>query len=310
METRFFTQSEILNSKGYVKGMINYPTPNIILDGLMNIEEQRFNILLKGDYEVININDDGTENISFGRLDLQYRMNLDEMHSYTIGLIIALDKGKPIAKVYSGMEVKTCLNLCIFGADQVNKFDISTNPEGYKIFFQDEFKRIEAKAREYKAIKRALENTHFSQEEVHKLNGALLYNILENNGIAGTNPLINAIKLQTEKHSIYYSKDGLNAWLFYNSLTEYLAQKVHILDIPEKALNIFATLKQYINIPKYEEDIFNEVTPAVLELAENLSEQFPGLSDFTNDHDAQADAEPETVTAEIIPAETTGRKKK
>jgi hypothetical protein len=246
MKNREFTQEEILNSKAVVKPNRNYPAPAQYLEGLLNIQDDFFDINLKASHELINLNDDQTENISFNRFNIQYTFKIDEELQYNLGLIIALDKAKPIAKIYSGIQVTTCLNMCIFNADQKYRFDLDSDPNSYKTFFKEEFKKIEEKAEKGKLIIDTLKSINLSHERILLLNGAILEKVFKDKLILGSNPVINGIKLQSDMNSIYYAKDGLNAWLYYNSLTEYLDKKIHILDIPEKALEVFECVKEFL----------------------------------------------------------------
>lgn len=261
---RQFTKDEILNSKGYVKGVTTFEQPTLLFKDLLDIETDKFNIGLNASHEIINVNEDLSENISFGRMDLQYTFNIDDELQYNLGLIIALDKGKPIAKIYSGTQVKACLNMCIFGAEQIHRFDINTTGFSYRDVFKNEFKGIEEKVKKAKVIIKNLKSIHLTTEKIHTLNGAILHNIIKNNGVVGTNPILNGIKLQSDRNSKYNSKEGLNAWLYYNSLTEYLNEKIHILDIPEKALNVFDCVKEFLN-----EDL-NQIPINLIEIHEPL----------------------------------------
>jgi hypothetical protein len=243
---RIFTEQEIINSCGYVKGL-EYEAPRDLLAGTLEIEPEKFEISLGGAKEQISINDDGTENISFGRVNVMYTFKLSEDMQYNLGLIVALDKGKPIAKIYSGMQVIACMNMCIFGAEQVQKFDILTTGMSYQEIFRNEFKKIEEKVFKGKQIIKWLKEIFISEEEINEINGFILMNLTREKGIAGTNPVLSAIKDQCNKSSKYYAKNGLSGWMYYNSLTEYLEPHVHILDIPEKALNLFSVIREYFN---------------------------------------------------------------
>jgi len=254
--TREFTQTEILESKGYKKGFSEYHAPGKFFEGLLNIEEEKFNISVNGSHEDISINEDKTENLVFKRFNLMYTFTIDEELQYNLGLVVALDMGKPIAKIYSGVQVKACLNMCIFSSDQVIKFDLSSNPTGYKAHFIEQFKRISERVERSKVIINELKKIQLTQFKIDELNGAILRNLIATNGTAGTNPIINGIKLQSRNDSKYFTKNGLSAWLYYNSLTEYVEEKIHVLDIAEKALNIFEVLKD--NLKFSEEPLFLE----------------------------------------------------
>lgn len=253
MKNREFTAEQILESKAFVKtsgsGTTTFPSPQQIFDGILDIQKDKFDIDVQATekYAVINANEDKTENIAFSRFNLKYSFKLDDELQYDLGLIVALDKGKPIAKIYSGVHVTACLNMCLFGADQYRKFD-GTNFDVniFKSYFKKEFDKIEENVKRSREIIKLLKSVNLSREKVHVLNGAILRNIIENNVIAGTNPVINGIKLQSDKNSKYFVDESTNAWLYFNTLTEYLNEKVHILDIPEKALSLFECVKEYL----------------------------------------------------------------
>ena len=253
-KTRNFTREEILTSKAVVKPNRNYPAPAQYLEGLLNINEEMYDINLQASHELINLNEDETENISFNRFNVQYSFNIDEELQYNLGLIIALDKGKPIAKIYSGVQVVACLNMCIFNADQKIRFDLDSDQNSYHNVFKSEFKKVAHRAKRAKLIIDTLKSIHLSHEKILLLNGAILEKVFKENLIVGSNPIINGIKLQSKNGHLYNATDGLNAWLYYNSLTEYLNEKVHILDIPEKALAVFDCVKEFLQMDFSEEE--------------------------------------------------------
>ncbi|CAH8285901.1 hypothetical protein EV196_106139 [Mariniflexile fucanivorans] len=275
METRTFKKEEILNSKGYVKGVLSYPSPNQLFSGLFDIEND-YNCELQGTHEFINLNEDKTENISFGRIHLNYNFKIDNELRYDLGLIVALDKGKPIAKIYSGVKVNACMNLCIFGAEQIIRFEISSTGDSYKDVFKNQFQHIKKNIDLSKRIIEVLKNYHLSHDKIQRLNGYILEEIIKNNSVAGTNPILNAIKLQSEKSSRYFANKGLNAWLYFNSLTEYLNEKIHPLDIPEKALNLFKAVEHIIKDYEININVFKPnqflIDGNQIDLEENIKE--------------------------------------
>jgi len=258
-KTREFTQEQILNSKAVVKtfgnnGSRDFPSPAEYLAGLTNVSPDAFEQHLECSHIEISKNEDETENIVFKRFNLHYTFNIDEELQYNLGLVVALDKAKPIAKIYSGVQVKACLNMCIFNADQKFRFDLDSDGNSYKTFFREEFIKCYEKAEKGKLIIAELKKIHLPHEKVLILNAAILEKVFSENLVMGSNPIIQGIKLQADKESKYFAKDGLSAWLYYNSLTEYLDKKIHVLDIPEKALEIFECLKEFLQVD-FEETI-------------------------------------------------------
>jgi len=257
-KNREFTQEQILNSKAVVKtfgnnGSRDFPSPAEYLEGLTEQKPEEFTQHLEGSHIEISKNEDETENIVFKRFNLHYTFNIDDELQYNLGLVVALDKAKPIAKIYSGVQVKACLNMCIFNADQKFRFDLDSDGNSYKTFFREEFIKCYEKAEKGKLIIAELKKVHLTHEKVLILNGAILEKVFSENLVMGSNPIIQGIKLQADKESKYFAKDGLSAWLYYNSLTEYLDKKIHVLDIPEKALEIFECLKEFLQIDFKEE---------------------------------------------------------
>jgi hypothetical protein len=268
---REFTQNEILTSKAYARPNRLFLSPSQYFKGLLDIEKEKFNITVCATDEEISINDDGTENLAFKRLDLRYQFDIDAEHKYKIGLLIALDKGKPIAKVYGGLQVTTCLNMCIFNAEQIHKFDLDVNQFGYVEFFKAEFKRKEEQIKRSLLIKDTLKSIHLTKERITLLNGAMLEAVLhkDNHSLLGQNPIINGIKLQLKKDSIYYNEKGLNAWLYFNCFTEYLDIKVKPLDIPEKALEVFTILHKLLQFDiEVNEPLILEPKNPIIEILE------------------------------------------
>lgn len=254
--SRIFSKQEILESKAIKRGdSTTYPAPHEFLKGLMNIEEEIYNINLHCSHDNITVNEDETENISLHRVMIDYKFKIDTKTDYKLGLIVSMDKGIPVAKIYMGMQVHACLNMCIFGAEQILTFNLKDKFYSFVESFKSEFKNTQKRVKKAQAIKKGLENINFTHEKCKLLNGAILEKIIRDKTPAGIQAVINGIKLQSKKGDKYNSENGLTAWMYFNSLTEYLNEKVHPLDIPEKALDLFQCLKDEINfeIPEEEE---------------------------------------------------------
>lgn len=248
MKTQTFTQDEILNSKSWksANGITTFPNPAEIFNPIIDFERPSFpqSFEIEGTHVFTNVNDDETENNSFGRLNFFKEYQIDEELNYRIGIVFSFDKAKPIVKIYSGIHVNACTNMCIFGADQIIKIDVAENFYSYVDILQSEFLKIERNVERAQRVIAELKSIHFTQEQCDKFNGFLLRQMSANpSNVVKQNPIIGAIKLQSDNTSKYYSEDGLTAWLYYNSLTEYLDKKIHILDIPEKSFEIFNLLK-------------------------------------------------------------------
>lgn len=221
--------------KGYVRGETAFPNPQTLLSKLDNAS-----VAMYGSEKVTNINEDGSKNVSYGRLIMEQKIQLDELTSYTVGMIYAFDTNKPIIKLYSGALVKACLNLCIFQAESILKFDYLNNPSGAVESFKIAAAAIQEKAQEAKRIIDNLKEIHFTYEIIKKVNAELLHRITGEKAISGSTAILNGIKLQEDEKSRYFAKvNGLTAWDYFNSLTEYISDKASPLDQPEKVYQLY-----------------------------------------------------------------------
>jgi hypothetical protein len=233
----------ILQSKRFVKGGIEYKSPLEILEPCIKLlSTTGGNLHLTADKEQSNANQDSSINRSFARLNLVSHYEIDSEMFYEIGVLIAYDLQIPRVKVYRGIKVAACTNLCIFKSDDMVKFDISAgiNEEQVQAFIIGLTEQI-AEARR---IVQRLKALPITPETMQNIIGRMMLGTKEQNLMNGTTSILRAVDLLTDSKSrYYYQQRDFNAWQLFNSFTEYFGEKVNAFDIPEKTRDTFHLLK-------------------------------------------------------------------
>lgn len=252
METKSQEQinEEILNSHKFIKNGIEYPNPSFYLTPVIKLfteQNKKGQLIIQGD--IADQVGDKTSNdkiyTSYNRVSLIKTFDIDEEINYQIGFVYALDLGKPIIKVFSGVNVKDCTNLCIFGADKKQEFLIANNSEGATLHVQKYIETLTNDIKQAKQIIHDMKNTFFNTREVEKMLGDFLLGFSATKNVAGTQCLLNAANLLTSKESMYYFENLTNAWNIYNSLTHQICNKKHILQQPEKVYTLWNEMKKH-----------------------------------------------------------------
>lgn len=171
-------QQDVLNSKRYIKGIMNFSAPSEILKPCIDfLASTGGSLRLSGEKEQNNANTDGTINISYGRLNLVTSFDIDETLKYEVGILIAYDLGVPKIKIYRGAKVSACLNLCIFSAEDIVKFDIGegVNMESVQHFLADVVLKI-SKVRE---VVERLRGILIAPQNVSQIVGSMMLETVE-----------------------------------------------------------------------------------------------------------------------------------
>lgn len=242
---------EIATLKAYVKpgSLINFPSPLSLAQSATEVSDLQYT----GSMEVENKNEDDSKNISFGRFNMIKSYPIDDEITYQIGILHAFDLNKPIVKVYSGIQVSACLNLKIFKADNIQKFDFTNNSQGGMESVKNYISKVEEEIENAKRIIKFLKSVILTPQETYTLVGYLVTKVTEEKNICGTNAIQKGVELFTKKDSVYYYKnEGFNAWLLLNSFTEYYTNKTELLDIPEKCLNLYLLISKKLREEKPE----------------------------------------------------------
>lgn len=241
----------VLHSKRFMKGALSFQSPEEFLSPLLpllNITGGQ--LILTGDSEVKNQNTDGSENVSFGRMNLvaKFEIDQDEDIWYEIGILAAFDLGSPKLKVYRGPKTRACLNLNVWGTDDVVKFDISSgiNTEVVRNFAAS----VQEKIAESQSIIRNMKAIKLSPVYTQTIVGKILMQTSAENSANGTSAILRAVNLLNNKDSRYFHKqEDFNLWKMHNALTEHFAEKVNFFDIPEKTKESYRLLSEIVAPP-------------------------------------------------------------
>jgi hypothetical protein len=237
------TENTIYNSKQYVKNGFYFDEPSKTINTLIDITGPE-NISLQCSHPA-EIAEDNNLITAYGRLAVIKSFEIDEEINYSVGYIYALNVGKPFVKVFSGVNVKACTNLCVFNSSHRAKFDILTDGSGAFEKVKDYIKDVNTDIENAKKIIFDMKNTFLNFEEVKLCLGQLLVNFSKTNNIAGRNCILSAGKLITDPQSRYYFENETTAWNLYNALTDNYRDSTHIIDHPEKVLALYEEIKKF-----------------------------------------------------------------
>lgn len=250
IKTQAEINDEILNSDRFTKNGVSYAAPSFYLLPVIKEFKNSLNghLVIDGsDPDTITDNETEVQYLAYRRVALTKTFEISEDFSYKIGFVYALDLGKPIIKVFSGVNVHACTNLCIFGADKKQEFLIANNQEGAVLEVQKYITNLTHDIETAKEIIHNMKNTFFQSQEVEKMLGAFMLSFSATKNIAGTQCLLDAAKYLTDKTSMYYFEKQTTAWNIYNALTHDICNKKHILQQPEKVFTLFNEMKKFKN---------------------------------------------------------------
>lgn len=238
------TIDEILKSKTFVKegsgAIFRSPTDYLMpFVDTVNNKLSGYKITSKVSNAVVNMNDDGSENVSFGRVNIQADGPvIDGISMPTIGIVYGLDINKPVIKVYTGTNVSACTNLCVFNPADLFQMEIMNNLERIYSLAEEYAEDISKKYEKYQKVIKELQSQEIDMMETQMLLGGLLMRGVVD-GVLGTNGVVMGTRELMDKKSVYSIKEGVTTkWNIYNAITQYITDKVDILDKPSKTLRL------------------------------------------------------------------------
>lgn len=256
---------EVLESKQFCKNGIPYPSPSELLTPIIDMFNNE-NITGFGSHPV-TVAENEIELTAYGRAGIVKTFDIDGEMNYNIGFIYSLEYSRPFIKVFSGINVKICSNMCIFNSDNLEKIDLLS--EGTQKAYQKVQNFLINQERNCKdaiEIIKRMKATQLTYKETQDFFGRLLFNFSKVKNVAGTQTILKASSLLNNKSSHYYIADNLTtAWNVYNSLTDDFREKSHIIDHPEKVWNIFKEIEQGIEFNNIDDIIEIQKEPLMIE---------------------------------------------
>lgn len=245
------TLEQILNSKIYVKdgAGVAFQSPREYIEPFLTAVQSlspTFEVAISG--RNANKNEDNTINESFARVHVCAKLPNEycvEEHNSVIGLVYGLDTQKPVMKVYAGRDAWACTNLAIFRADHVHQVELvqgtATIYEKAARFAELVPEHIQQFVQKVKAMK----DRQYEGPEIDRVIGRLLRESL-NNKFVGTTPVLAAVQSMEDAKSVYAIRENKTTqWNMYSAVTQYVTDKVDIVDKPTKTVlisNIFDRL--------------------------------------------------------------------
>jgi len=235
----------IQDSKIYQREGITFSHP-------MDIAEPFFNAfgtsdyLIKTDKEVVNVNDDGSKNISYGRILFQKIFGdtaTSELNT-TVGIILSFDQ--QLIKLFAGANVSACTNLCVFNATWLVSTKLGNKIQNH-IDYIDDLVRGNSNLGWQKIID-DMNTKMLHRDMVHKLHSQFIleHRRTKDKAMYGESFTNNAFAdlLMPERKSPYcFEGNYTSEWNVYNALTEQLSTSKDILYVPQKSLEAFDMIK-------------------------------------------------------------------
>ncbi len=235
---------ELFATNTYIKegsGMIfrspeEYIQPFMDLVAPLNAEIQ-----VKVDSRVANTREDIGTQEAYGRVAIIAKLpqSMDVLGHYnTIGMIYALDVAKPIMKTFTGLNAYACTNLCVFNANQVHTADMMQGVNSLYENVKTYSEKLDERIRDFTRWYNQMVDTHYDKPALHHVLGSLLCSSIQNKMI-GITPISVATQDLLDNKSKYYANNGeTTQWNLYSAITQYVTDKVNLLDVPTKTLAI------------------------------------------------------------------------
>lgn len=243
MQGQTISLEKVLDSKIYIqeKSQLSFGSPRQYIEPFL---ERLVNSKVTFEVNVSErvANKDVTSDIlneAYGRVAIQAKFpsefSMNE-HDHVIGMVYSLDTQKPSIKVFSGQNAWACTNLAIFGAKYVHQVEIM---QGVDSIYEKTLEYIDGTIKqleEFQVIHQKMNNTFYEGQEIDRLFGYLLREGYKNKQL-GVNPILSAVRDMDDNKSRYAIRDGKTSqWNAYSALTQYITDKVDILDKSSKTV--------------------------------------------------------------------------
>lgn len=236
------TKTQLDESKLYVKNGMSFMHPKVIVDPFLDImkysDSDELSITVQN--EVINENEDKTENIAYPRFGIKLSRQIKDSelgidYNSVSGMIVALDVNKPIVKVYTGFDALACLNLSIFNASDTYSQDVLQDFANMWEVTNKYYNREQEKLNELTKVHEEMHKRYLRTPEVNELLGRLLR---QGRTTIGTNPIVNASRLLDDNKSIYHYQDETTLYNVYQSITQGITDSKEIIAKPDKTVAV------------------------------------------------------------------------
>lgn len=200
-------------------------------------------------HEVVNKNDDGSRNVSYGRVKIEARIGNSHLVQFdreqntfqeVAGLIYAFDLGTPEIIVYHGSRAQSCLNLMVFNSEDTRSFNYAKDgTDGAFSTLDGYMKDFGFKVEQQRELIERLMNTHWPLPLLEQNIGKMLIHVINNGsfGSAAVNAAVKSLFDPSSKYAVH-SSGGTSAWNVLQALTQYVTDKSYLNVGPEKSFQM------------------------------------------------------------------------
>ena len=166
-------------------------------------------------------------------------------HDSVIGIVYALDVQKPIMKVYAGRNAWACTNLAVFGAKYLTECEFLKGIGACYEAAQNYATTIEEQLANFEKRYGRMISNEVKGQDIDKMLGYLLRESITNKTL-GTSAVIAAARDLSDNKSKYAIKDNKTTeWNIYSAATQYITDKVDILDKATKTVVLEEVFEKY-----------------------------------------------------------------
>lgn len=243
MENDIVTLNSVLNSKVFVheKSQISFGSPRQLIEPFLEkLVNSKVEFTVKVSERVAN-KEAGTDivNEAFGRVLVEAKFPSEysiKEHDHVIGMVYSLDTQKPSMRIYSGENAWACTNLAIFGAKYIHNVEIMQGTGSIYDKGMEFIEGITEQLSRFQLLYEKMNDTQYEGEQINTLMGYLLREGYRNKSL-GINPILSAVKDLDDNKSKYAIRENKTSqWNVYSALTQYVTDKVSILDKADKTV--------------------------------------------------------------------------
>jgi hypothetical protein len=250
MNTKQLSLTQLYDSNTYVKEGIGFDFKSA-KDYVQPFIDRVQGVVSNAEFEVhavtgaINKDEEDQKlNISYGRFLIEAHMpkEYDVIDCRSkIGLIVALDNQKPLVKVFSGKDVRACMNLTIFNAENIFAGELASIGSVYGKA-EDYAKKMGDELIEFQHNVEKLQALTFKGKDLDAIIGNLVKYAMKYPKL-GITPVLTGTKDLFDTKSKYALVDGqTTGWNYYNAITEAIKKA----DISDQATKTVLTSRAFL----------------------------------------------------------------
>ena len=240
--SELMTLEKIEESKIYQRNGVTFRHPLEVASPFLKAFGEQ-DLYIQTDKDVVNVNDDGSKNISYGRVLLQKVFGENEINS-TVGMIIAFDNLQ--IKLFAGAQVRACTNLCVFNATWLINTTLTNKLDNHIDYMQN--LALGDGNLNFEKIIQEMKLAQLHRDAVHKLHSQFILEHRKSKdkamyGESFTNKAFADLLLEESKSPYVMEGNFTTEWNVYNALTQQISDNKDILYAPAKSLEAYDMIR-------------------------------------------------------------------